>query len=204
MRTKNKVRLYLKYLAEAGNRLSTAFYLLFIIKMAKIVYDDGAEKDFNEADFISREDLDENYISKEDLAENYVSREKYNQKKQQAKNAFANQDKAKKEALDEEAEKLRASIMEEVSFTTRHGFDQIPEEVQAIRAKHPTLSLDEALQISGYQGTSGANPNPWRANPNAFNPQKTEYTLEELAQLPQEQYDTVASRIEKGEVKKVL
>lgn len=171
--------------------------------MAKIVYDDGREETFNQEDFISRADLEENYLSKEDVEENYVTREKYNQKKQQAKSAFANQDKAKQEALASEGEKLRAELREEIRFTTKYGLDEIPEEVKAVKEKHPTLSFDEALQISGYQ-TSNENPNPWRANPKAFNPEKREYSIEELAELPQEQYEVVAERIDKGEVKKVL
>lgn len=170
--------------------------------MARIVYEDGREETFNEEDFISRADLDENYISKEDLDKNYVTREKYDQKKQQAKSAFANQDKAKQNALAEEGEKLRAELREEIRFTTKHGFDDIPDEVKQVREKHPTLSLDEALAISGYKPTVDANPNPGRANPKVFNASKTEYSLEELAELPQEQYEQVVAKIEKGEIKR--
>ena len=171
--------------------------------MAKIVYDDGREETFNEEDFISKADLEENYISKEDLEENYVSREKYDQKKKQAKSAFANQDKAKQEALAEEREKLRTSLSEEIRFTTKHGFDDIPEEVKQAKEKHPTLSWDEAMSISGYKPETRENPNPGRANPNVFNPEKTEYTSEELANLPQEQFNIIAEKIEKGEVKTI-
>ena len=56
--------------------------------MTKIVYDDGREEDFNEADFISRADLDENYISKDDVAENYVTKELYDKKKKQARKNY--------------------------------------------------------------------------------------------------------------------
>lgn len=171
--------------------------------MAKIVYEDGSEKDFHEEDFISKADLEENYISKEDLEENYVSREKYDQKKKQAKSAFADKDKAKQEALATEGERLRAELRDEIKFTNKHGFDDIPEEVKQVKEKHPTLSWEEALSISGYQANDNLNPNPWRANPNAFNPEKKEYTLEELASLPQEQYNLVSAQIEKGEVKRV-
>lgn len=172
--------------------------------MAKIVYEDGSEKDFHEEDFISRADLEENYISKEDLEENYVSREKYNQKKQQAKSAFADKDKAKQEALANEGERLRKELRDEIKFTTKYGFDDIPDEVKQAREKHPTLSWDEALSISGYKPETSENPNPGRANPNVFNPEKTEYTPEELASLPQEQFNIIAEKIEKGEIKTIV
>lgn len=172
--------------------------------MAKIVFDDGTEKDFNEEDFISREELEEKYLSKEDVEQNYVSKEKYDHKKQQAKKAFADQDKEKAKAVAEEADSLRASITSEIRFSTKHGFDEIPEEIKKVKEKHPTLSWDEAMSISGYSAPKNDNPNPGRANPNVFNPEKKEYTLEELANLPDEQYNIVAGKIEKWEVKKVL
>lgn len=175
-----------------------------ITTMAKIVYDDGREETFNQEDFISRADLEENYLSKEDVEENYVTREKYNQKKQQAKSAFADKDKAKQEALATESERLRNELRDEIRFTTKHGFDDIPEEVKQAKEKHPTLSWDEAMSVSGYKPATIENPNPGRANPNVFNPEKKEYTLEELAKLPQEQYNLVAAQIEKGEIKRVL
>ena len=60
------------------------------------------------------------------------------------------------------------------------------------------------MSVSGYKPATIENPNPGRANPNVFNPEKKEYTLEELAKLPQEQYNLVAAQIEKGEIKRVL
>ena len=171
--------------------------------MAKIVYDDGREETFNEEDFISKADLEEDYISKEELEENYVSREKYDQKKKQARSAFADKDKAKQEALATEGERLRKELRDEIKFTTKHGFDDIPEEVKQAKEKHPTLSWDEAMSISGYKPENSENPNPGRANPNVFNPEKTEYTSEELANLPQEQFNIIAGKIEKGEVKTI-
>ena len=172
--------------------------------MPKIVFEDGSEKDFNESDFISKEELEEKYLSKEDVEQNYISKEKYDHKKQQAKSAFADKDKAKQEALATEGERLRNELRDEIRFTTKHGFDDIPEEVKKMKDKHPTLSWEEAMSISGYKPATSENPNPGRANPNVFNPEKREYTLEELANLPDEQYNIVAGKIEKGEVKKVL
>lgn len=171
--------------------------------MAKIVYDDGREENYNEEDFISRDELDENYISKEEVEENYVSREKYEKKSKQARNAFANQDKAKQEALAEREAELEKSLEAKILFKTKHGLDEIPEEVIQARTNHPTLSWDEALKISGYEKISNDNPNPGRPNAKVFNPEKIEYTLEELAQLPQEQYNAVMERVDKGEVKKI-
>lgn len=84
--------------------------------MAKIVYDDWREEEFNQEDFISKADLDEKYISREELEDNYVTREKYEAKKKQAKQAFANQDKAKQEALAEEADAMAQRIREEISL----------------------------------------------------------------------------------------
>jgi hypothetical protein len=60
--------------------------------MAKIIYDDGREEEFNKEDFISKAELEENYISKDELEDNYVSREKYEKKKAQAKEAYKNRD----------------------------------------------------------------------------------------------------------------
>jgi hypothetical protein len=82
------------------------------------------------------------------LEDNYVTREKYEAKKKQAKQAFANQDKAKQEALAEEADAMAARIREEISFTARHNFDTIPEEVKATKEQHPTLTWEQAYQIS--------------------------------------------------------
>ena len=97
--------------------------------MTKIVYDDGREEDFNEADFISRADLDENYISKDDVAENYVSKELYDKKKKQAKEAFKQKDLAEKQVSEESKAELERKIEEKVSFKAKHGFDEIPAEI---------------------------------------------------------------------------
>lgn len=105
--------------------------------MAKIVYDDGREETFNQEDFISRADLE-----------------------QQAKSAFADKDKAKQEALATESERLRNELRDEIRFTTKHGFDDIPEEVKQAKEKHPTLSWDEAMSVSGYKPATIENPNP--------------------------------------------
>ena len=140
--------------------LTNSILYSIITTMPKIVYEDGREENYNENDFISREEVEENYISKEDLEENYVTREKYNQKKLQAKSAFANQDKAKQNALAEEGEKLRNELRDEIRFTTKHGFDEIPEEVKQAKEKHPTLSWDEAMSVSGYKLATIENPNP--------------------------------------------
>ena len=172
--------------------------------MAKVIYDDGTEKEINVEDYISKADLEENYISREDLEDNYVSREKYEKKSKQAKQAFANQDKAKAEALANEADAMASRIREEISFTTRHGFDTIPEEVKAAREKHPTLTWEEAYQISGYKPAESNNPNPWREN--IVDSKKTEYTFDELSNLAisdSKMYNEVAAKIESGEFKMI-
>lgn len=168
--------------------------------MAKLILDDWTEKEVNVEDYISKTDLEENYISREDLEDNYVSREKYEKKSKQAKQAFANQDKAKAEALANEADAMASRIREEISFTTKHGFDTIPEEVKAAKEQHPTLNWEQAFQISGYKPAESNNPNPWREN--IVDSKKTEYTFDELSSLAisnPKVYNEVAAKIEAGE-----
>lgn len=178
--------------------------------MARIIYEDGREDVFNEEDYISKADLEENYISREEVESNYVTREKYDLKKKQAKQAFANTDKAKQEALAEEAEAFKAQIRDEVTFAARHSFDTIPEEIKATREKHPTLSWEEAYQISWYKAednTPVVNPNPWREAVTATSQTvKREYTTDELADLAEsnpDAYNEVATKIESGEIKQI-
>ena len=162
--------------------------------MAKLILDDWTEEVFNPEDYISREELEDKY----------VTREKYEAKKKQAKQAFANQDKAKQEALAEEADAMAQRIREEVSFTTRHGFDAIPEEVKATKSQHPTLSREQAYQISGYKAPETANPNPWREN--IVDTKKTAYTFDEVSELAvkdPKMYNEVAAKIESGEFKMI-
>ena len=162
--------------------------------MAKIIYDDGHEEEFNQED----------YISKEDVEKNYVPLEKYEKKKEQAKNAFASVDKAKQEALAQETEAIYNRLRDEVSFTAKHGFDAIPEEIKAVREQHPTLSREEAYKISGYQTPSSTSTNPWRES--IEDVQKTEYTFDEISELAiknPKAYNEIASKIESGEVKMI-
>lgn len=168
--------------------------------MATIVFDDWHEEEFNQEDYISKSDLEENYISRDELEDNYVSREKYERKSKQAKQAFANQDKVKQEALEKEADAMASRIREELAFTQNHGFDTIPEEVKAVRQQHPTLSWEQAYQISGYKEPVSDNPNPWRED--IVDPKKTKYSFDELSELavknPKE-YNVIAWKIESGE-----
>lgn len=166
----------------------------YITRMAKIINDDWTEMEFNLED----------YISKEELEKNYVPLEKYEKKKEQAKNAFANVDKAKQEALEKEAEAMSKKIREEVGFTTRHGFDEIPEEIKAVREQHPTLSWEQAYTLSGYQPTTSSSTNPWREN--IQDEKKTEYTFDEVSNLAitnPKMYNEVAAKIEAGEIKMI-
>ena len=119
--------------------------------MAKIVYEDGTEKDFNEEDFISREELSEKYLSKEDVENNYVSKEKYDQKKKQTKEAFKQLDLAKKEGVEADKEAMEKSLRDEITFTTKHWFEEIPEEIKTVKTKYPDLSWEQAYKISDYQ-----------------------------------------------------
>jgi hypothetical protein len=172
--------------------------------MAKIVYDDWREEEFNQEDFISRYELEENYISKDDVEENYVTREKYDQKKRQAKEAFKQKDLAWRQAVENEKENLAQSLREEIWFTTRHGYIEIPEEIKSVKEKHPDLSWEEAYKLSDYHDPVAVNPNPWRERETDI--EKKEYSMDELADLADTNpalYNDVASRIEKWEIKQI-
>lgn len=173
--------------------------------MAKIVYDDWSERDFNEEDFISRDELSENYISREDLEENYVSKEKYDQKKKQAKEAFKQKDLASKQAVEESKADLEKSIEEKVSFKTKHGFDEIPEEILSVREKHPDLSWEEAYRVSDYHEAGTVNPNPWREKDDS-NIEMKEISFDKLAEIAEKDpaaYWVIAAKIENWEIKQI-
>jgi len=173
--------------------------------MAKIVYDDWSEKDFNEADFISRDELSENYISKDDVAENYVSKELYDKKKKQAKEAFKQKDLAERQASEVDKAELEKTIEEKVSFKAKHGFDEIPEEIVTIRDANPNLTWEQAYRVADYHEVSTSNPNPWREKVNT-DIEKKEYSYDELADLAEKDpvaYDTVARKIEAWEIKQI-
>lgn len=173
--------------------------------MTKIVYDDGREEDFNEADFISRADLDENYISKDDVAENYVSKELYDKKKKQAKEAFKQKDLAERQASEVDKAELEKSIEEKVSFKAKHGFDEIPAEIMSIREANPNLTWEQAYRVADYHEVSDANPNPWREKVDS-NIERKEISFDELAKLAetdQAAYDVMAAKIQSWEVKQI-
>ena len=172
--------------------------------MAKIIMDDGSERDFNEADFISRADLDENYISKDDVAENYVSKELYDKKKKQAKEAFKQKDLAEKAKDEVDKAELEKSIEEKVSFKSRHGFDEIPEEIKSIRDANPNLTWEQAYRVADYHDAGTTNPNPWREKVTSI--EKKEYSYDELADLAAKNptlYDEIAGKIESWEIKQI-
>ena len=172
--------------------------------MAKIVYDDWSERDFNEADFISRDELSENYISKDDVAENYVSKELYDKKKKQAKEAFKQKDLAERQASETDRAELEKTIEEKVSFKAKHGFDEIPEEIISIRDANPNLTWEQAYRVADYHEVSTSNPNPWRERVGEI--QKKEISYDELAELAEKNpaaYNEMASKIEKWEVKQI-
>lgn len=172
--------------------------------MAKIVYDDWSERDFNEADFISRDELSENYISKDDVAENYVSKELYDKKKKQAKEAFKQKDLAERQASEVDKAELEKTIEEKVSFKAKHGFDEIPEEIISIRDANPNLTWEQAYRVADYHEVSTSNPNPWRERVGEI--QKKEISYDELAELAEKNpaaYNEMASKIEKWEVKQI-
>lgn len=172
--------------------------------MAKIVYDDWSERDFNEDDFISRDELSENYISKDDVAENYVSKELYDKKKKQAKEAFKQRDLADRASAEVDRADLEKTIEEKISFKTRHGFDEIPEEILSVRNAHPDLSWEQAYRVADYHDAGTTNPNPWRER--TGNIEKSEYSYDELADLAERDpiaYDLVAKKIESWEYKQI-
>ena len=170
--------------------------------MTKIVYDDGREEDFNEADFISRADLDENYISKDDVAENYVSKELYDKKKKQAKEAFKQKDLAEKQVSEESKAELERKIEEKVSFKAKHGFEEIPAEILQIREANPNLTWEQAYRVADYHEASNANPNPWREK--EWDIERKEISFDEyakLAETDQDAYNVTAQKIENWEIK---
>ena len=169
--------------------------------MVKVIYDDGTEREFEEGELISRDELSERYVAKEDYDELQA---KYDKKKEQTKQAYANQDKVKQEAFAEAEERMATRLREEIWFTQRHGFDTIPEEVKAAKEKHPTLNWEEAYQVSGYKPAESVNPNPWREN--IVDAKKTEYTFDEVSNLAitnPKMYNEVAAKIESGEFKMI-
>lgn len=173
--------------------------------MAKIIYDDGREEEFNKEDFISKAELEENYISKDELEDNYVSREKYEKKKAQAKEAYKNRDLAWKQAIEAEKESLEKSLEEKFDFKARHKFeDWIPQEILDAKAKYPDLWWEECYRLSWYQEVSHENPNPWREN--LRNLDITEITTDQLVDLAehdQAAYNKVAAGIEAGKIKQI-
>lgn len=172
--------------------------------MTKIVYDDGREEDFNEADFISRADLDENYISKDDVAENYVTKELYDKKKKQAKEAFKQKDLAEKQVSEESKAELEKKIEEKVSFKAKHGFEEIPAEILQIREANPNLTWEQAYRVADYHEASNSNPNPWREK--EWDIERKEISFDELAKLAetdQAAYDVMAAKIQSWEVKQI-
>lgn len=169
--------------------------------MAKLINDDGTEVEINMEDYVSKEELSEKYVAKEDYDDLQA---KYDKKKEQTKQAYANQDKVKQEALADAEEKMANRIREEIAFTSKYGFDTIPEEVKAAKAQHPTLNWEQAYQISWYKAADTTNPNPWREN--IVDAKKTEFTFEEVSDLAltnPKMYNEVASKIESGEFKMI-
>lgn len=172
--------------------------------MTKIVYDDGREEDFNEADFISREELSENYISKDDVAENYVTKELYDKKKKQAKEAFKQKDLAEKATAEVDKAELEKTIEEKVSFKAKHGFEEIPAEILQIREANPNLSWEQAYRVADYHEVSDSNPNPWRER--IWEIAKKEISYAELAELAEKnpaKYDEIAKGIESWAIKQI-
>jgi len=172
--------------------------------MTKIVYDDGREEDFNEADFISRADLDENYISKDDVAENYVTKELYDKKKKQAKEAFKQKDLAEKASAEVDKAELEKTIEEKVSFKAKHGFEEIPAEILKIREDNPNLTWEQAYRVADYHEVSDSNPNPWRER--IWEIEKKEISYDELAEIAEknpEKYDEIAKGIESWAIKQI-
>ncbi len=170
--------------------------------MTKIVYDDGREEDFNEEDFISRDELSENYISKDDVAENYVSKELYDKKKKQAKEAFKQKDLAEKAVSEENRAELEKTIEEKVSFKAKHGFEEIPAEILQIREANPNLTWEQAYRVADYHEVSDANPNPWRER--EWDIERKEISFDDYAELAandQDAYNVMAQKIESWEVK---
>ena len=173
--------------------------------MAKIIMDDWSERDFNEADFISRADLEENYISKDDVAENYVSKELYDKKKKQAKEAFKQKDLADRAKDEVDRAELEKTIEEKVSFKAKHGFDEIPEEIRSIREQNPNLTWEQAYRVADYHESSSSNPNPWRERADSSIERK-EISFDELADLAEKDqaaYDVMAAKIQSWEVKQI-
>lgn len=167
--------------------------------MAKIIYDDWTEKDFNQEDYISREDLAELYVSKEDIEDNYVTREKYDKVKAQRRDAYRKAASKEDEVKHSDSESVSK---DEIMFSIKHGFDwAIPQEISEVKTKHPTLSWEDAYKLSGYE-VATSNPNPWIANPKVINgSEKVSYTVDEIANLSQSEYNEVMAKAEAWTIK---
>lgn len=106
--------------------------------------------------------------------------------------------------LDSIVEKKLMAIEEQREFIKEHGED-VFNEVKKVKAKHPSLSLEDAYKISPISSDEASKENAeslamgGRANSNAINDSKS-ITLEQYVALPQKQYSMMKDRIAKGEV----
>jgi hypothetical protein len=55
---------------------------------------------------------------------------------------------------------LEKSIEEKVTFKSKHGFEEIPEEIQNIRNANPNLTWEQAFRVADYHDATTTNPNP--------------------------------------------
>ena len=69
-------------------------------------------------------------------------------------------DLAEKAVSEENRAELEKTIEEKVSFKAKHGFEEIPAEIQQIREANPNLTWEQAYRVADYHEVSNANPNP--------------------------------------------
>lgn len=106
--------------------------------------------------------------------------------------------------IDSVVERKLQEISEKNQFKQTYGED-IFKDVAAIKEKHPTLTWEEAKNLSPVYNDPArtANPdmysNPGRINKDVYS--KSKYiTSEQLSKLPQKEYNLVSDKVLKGEI----
>lgn len=96
------------------------------------------------------------------------------------------------------------TIQEQKDFIKEYG-EEVFAEVQKIKEKHPTLTLEQAYKLSPVSADQPSKEAPeslsmwWRANPNAYNNSKV-ITLEQLVALDKIAYRNAKEKIAKWEL----
>lgn len=106
--------------------------------------------------------------------------------------------------IDARIEQKFNMIQEQNDFIKAY-WDEVFTEVQKIKSKHPTLTLEQAYKLSPVSTDQPSKEVPeslsmwWRANPNAYNNSKV-ITLEQLVALDKTAYRNAKEKITKWEL----